>query len=88
MLQYSADGRADRLRLGAVAHTAIATMSVAATMPVTIHGVGEDVADGGYGACAATTFASPISAAAARNAVDDGKAAVAAETPPLPGVPA
>ena len=82
MLQYSA------LRLRAVAHTAIATMSAAATMPVTIHRVDEDVTDGGDGARAATTPACPSSAAAACNAVDDGKEAVAAETSPLPGVPA
>ncbi len=82
MLQYSA------LRLRAVAHTEIATMSAAATMPVTIHRVAEDVTDGGDGARAATTPACPSSAAAACSAVDDGKAAVAAETPPLAGVPA
>ena len=82
MLQYSA------LRLRAVAHTAITTMSAAAKMPVTIHCVDEDVRVGGDGARAATTPACPSSAAAACNAVDDGKDEAAAEASPPAGVPA
>ena len=82
MLQYSC------LRLRAVAHTAIATMTAAATMPVTIHREADDVTDGGDGARAASPPASPSSAAAACSAVDDGKEAVAAVTSPLPDVPA
>ncbi len=54
-MQYSADGLTDRARLRVAAHAAIVTTTAAATMPVTIHGVVEDVLDVAAGARAAAT---------------------------------